>query len=141
MRRLLGHWLIVLTVEGVSMEPTLYHGERLLALRVRHRPGRVGVAGRRLRRGDIVVVVSHADEPWDARPPSGLRYLVKRVAALPNDIWEGEKVGPEKVILLGDNVTHSLDSRLRGPFALADVYARVARRMFSRRPLDLDHTS
>ncbi|WP_084258663.1 S24/S26 family peptidase [Microtetraspora malaysiensis] len=140
MKRLLGYWLTVLTVEGLSMEPTLRDGDRLLARRVRHRRGTARVAGRDLRAGDIVAVVNRGKElPPGAVAPRhrGItRYLVKRVAALPGHTWEGETVRAGQVILLGDNTTHSFDSRIHGPFALADVYACAVRRMFSRRPLD-----
>lgn len=72
--------LIVVTVFGQSLSPALRHGDRVLALR--------GLGGRRLRRGDVVLIDSRR-----GRGPGGpeirtgpdARPFVKRIAALPGE--------------------------------------------------------
>lgn len=76
-----------LAVAGASMEPTLSHGDWVVA----RRGGRIGP-------GDLVVV-EHPDRP-------GL-LLVKRVA----------RVGPDGYWVLGDAPSASTDSRQFGPVA------------------------
>jgi len=86
------------TVEGMSMEPTLAPGDRLLVVRSTHpRPG------------DLVVV----RPPGDAR-----RVLVKRVSAVLGD----------EVVVRGDNPEASTDSRDFGPVPRQAVVGRVVRR-------------
>lgn len=118
-------------VSGPSMEPALYHGDRLLLTRSYDDP----------RRGDIV----SATVPDEAGRPTG---VIKRVVALPGDTVElvgdsayvngalsagspagaGEGVRtpplvvPEgSVYLLGDNRPVSYDSRILGPVSLRSV--------------------
>ncbi len=103
-------------VHGASMMPTLAPGDRLLVRRLR-------AARPRLRRGELVVVV----DPRDHRRP-----VVKRVAALPGQaaLVDGAVVeaGPGSLIVLGDQVEASTDSRTYGPVALAMVQGRVCYR-------------
>ena len=106
------------TVRGLSMQPTLHDGDRVLVRRIP--PARLHV-------GDVVV----------ARPDrlgiGGDRWLVKRVAALPGDPVP-ESVGgrvdrtavPDgALVLLGDNAEASWDSRTLGLFDVLLLLGRV----------------
>ncbi|HEV2761313.1 MAG TPA: nickel-type superoxide dismutase maturation protease [Acidimicrobiales bacterium] len=90
-------------VVGDSMLPALAPGDRLVLVRG-GRAGRAGV-------GDIVAVS-------DPRTPA--RTLVKRVAAR----------GSEGVVVLGDNIAASTDSRALGPVAEAAIRGRAVYRYF-----------
>lgn len=108
------------TVRGLSMQPTLHDGDRVLVRRVP--PARLHV-------GDVVV----------ARPgrlgSGGDRWLVKRVAALPGDLVPesvsgrvGRSTVPDgALILLGDNAVVSWDSRALGFFDVVLLLGRVER--------------
>jgi nickel-type superoxide dismutase maturation protease len=85
-------------VDGPSMEPTLWRGDRLVVVR-RRRP----------RVGDLVAVRD---------PGSDSRLLVKRVVA---------QVGDE-VVVAGDNPARSTDSRSFGPVGRRAVVGRVVYR-------------
>jgi signal peptidase I len=104
--------LMVVTVVGLSMEPTLRAGERLLARR--------GAAAT----GDIVVLRNPKGDP---------PLLVKRLVAaageeLPATLGGG--VVPEgRVAVLGDNARHSLDSRHFGLLPVEDVMGIALRRI------------
>jgi nickel-type superoxide dismutase maturation protease len=87
-------------VEGPSMLPTLFDGDRLLVARTR-----------RVRPGDVVALRL----PGDSR-----RVLVKRV----------ERRVPDGVLVLGDNPAASTDSRDFGPVPVGAVLGRVVRRYF-----------
>ncbi|MET9762686.1 S26 family signal peptidase [Streptomyces sp. NPDC006372] len=118
--------LLVVTVRGTSMTPTHHHGDRLLVRRTRT-----------VRRGQVVVVLRpRSPAIWreDRRSP----LIVKRVAAVPGEpvppgsvptLAEGHegRVPPGHVVLLGDNVAASVDSRQLGFFPLGDVFGVVAR--------------
>ncbi|WP_051450178.1 S26 family signal peptidase [Actinospica robiniae] len=120
--------LLVVTVSGESMLPTLAEGDRFLA---RRGTGRLAV-------GDIVVI-----EPGDLAPLIGRGLMVKRVAALAGDPvpvrlhgTRGEfdpsaRVPEGEMIVLGDGV-RSFDSRNYGFFdrqgAVAVLFARMPRR-------------
>ncbi|MER6513496.1 S26 family signal peptidase [Nonomuraea sp. NPDC001636] len=101
-------------VEGVSMEPTLRPGQRLLARRAE------GTTG------DIVIVRNpHATAP---NPP----LLVKRLVAgggerLP-DVLGGGLVPAGRIAVLGDNPRRSVDSRHFGLLHASDVVAVVRSR-------------
>jgi nickel-type superoxide dismutase maturation protease len=88
------------TVEGSSMEPALYPGDRLLIVPV-FRP----------RLGQIVAVT----DPRDLR-----RLLVKRVLSVDR--------GTRVISVEGDNRDASTDSRTFGPLAWADVAGRAVYR-------------
>lgn len=110
--------VVVVMVRGLSMAPTLQHGDRLVVRRKRKPTA-----------GAIVVV----DEPRPCRPgrrPS-THWVVKRVAAVAGDpVPAGVRiqvpvVPSGQLVLLGDNLEHSWDSRHFG-FASADRVLGVA---------------
>jgi signal peptidase I len=126
----------VITVDGISMLPTLENGDRVLI--ARRGPGGV-------RAGQIVVV--RRPEPgvgWpDAvRPPrrlSSAQWYVKRAVALPGDAVPrelaeacpqdlGRTVPPASLLVLGDN-PRSDDSKQWGYFPTAAILGVVVRRM------------
>jgi signal peptidase I len=120
--------LIVVVVEGRSMEPTLYEGDRLLVRRCRLRG---------IRRGDVVILHPPsarlaADGVW--RTPVAGRQ-VKRVAALPGQpvpagVWSASPVVPaDSVVVLSDNAEVGVDSRTWGPYPAGGVLGVVMRRM------------
>jgi signal peptidase I len=113
------HLFLVVTVAGVSMEPTLTPGDRVLVRR--HRRTTVHV-------GDIVVF----------RDPDS-QQAIKRVAALTGDrvpssvrpvTGNAEVVPPGMLVLLGDG-TRSGDSRQWG-FIPADQVLGLAIRKLPR---------
>jgi len=84
-------------VRGHSMEPALREGDWLLVIPPRRAP----------RKGDVVLVRD---------PREKARLLLKRVAA----------VTGEGVVVAGDHVDHSTDSRVFGALPLNDVVGRAA---------------
>jgi signal peptidase I len=126
--------LAVVTVRGLSMQPTLKAGDRLLIRRVR---------ADRLRTGQIVVIDRpDAGGPSAGRPrnwpPAGHDWLIKRLAALPGEptpdlMLEATVPGAEpvvpagKLVVLGDNPSVSLDSRTLGYIAVERVLGVMIR--------------
>ncbi|GHJ43347.1 hypothetical protein Cs7R123_06890 [Catellatospora sp. TT07R-123] len=107
--------LVLVTVSGGSMEPTLHDGDRLLVRRARSAslsPGRLVV----LRRPPGMATTG----PW----------IVKRVYALPGQRGPGTDavVPPGYVAVVGDN-PHSQDSRQLGPLPAASLLGVVIRRL------------
>jgi signal peptidase I len=126
---LAGWWLrrrlVVVTVTGRSMEPTLHHGDRVLVRRV---------PGRAVRTGQLVVL----HWPAGVAGPAGLAgpagpagpasdrgdWMLKRViavagepvppGALPDPTPPGTVVPPGRLVVRGDNVDRSHDSRQLG---------------------------
>jgi len=133
-RRLRQRYVLV-TVRGESMEPTLCHGDRVLADRTR-----VGD----IRVGDVVVL-----EPGRPRPVRAVRnsrpstvepayWMIKRVVAVPGDrvppgSMSARHATPNAVVphgllvVAGDNGPASSDSRQLGYFHIEHVLG-VARR-------------
>jgi signal peptidase I len=111
--------LVVVTVRGASMEPTLRDGDRLL---VRVMPPD------RLSTGQVVVL---------AAPDGGHEWIIKRLAALPGDPVPHDRIPAITdarvpggcLILLGDNPARSWDSRGAGYFAAGDVLGAAVRRL------------
>ncbi|MEU5342473.1 MULTISPECIES: S26 family signal peptidase [unclassified Streptomyces] len=107
--------LVVVTVEGTSMTPTMTHGDRVLVRRRRLR---------RVRIGDVVVLEPPLEGPFRTAAKAGADgrvWNVKRVAALPGDpvppeIPGGGQMSQGTLAVLGDNRDDSIDSRHRGPF-------------------------
>jgi len=116
-------FLMIVTIEGGSMEPTFVHGDRVLVLRSRLLP--------RIRKGQIVVIWQSHSMRKDARSPV-LPYI-KRVTAIAGEtyvscivpLWRGEQVRENEkapgtflwsipqdhIFVCGDNSEQSLDSR------------------------------
>lgn len=128
---------VVVIVNGDSMMPTLAPGDRVLVRRARIS---------QLRRGQVAVVeMPDVDGDWSTplRGPTGRRELViKRVAAVPGDpIPEscpqevadlpGQLVPKGKLLVLGDNLVSSHDSRHIGYFPGDRVLGIVVRRIGS----------
>jgi signal peptidase I len=110
--------VVVVMVRGLSMSPTLQPGDRLVVRRRRQPTA-----------GAIVVV----DEPRPCRPGQrpGAQWVVKRVAAVAGDPVPAcvraqvPLVPSGQLVLLGDNLEHSWDSRHFG-FASTDRVLGVA---------------
>jgi signal peptidase I len=126
--------LRIVTVAGDSMHPTLASGDRLLVRRTRLT---------RVRVGDVVVVDLHDPELGDAPPDDG-RWLIKRAAATHGDpvpvsvapvlsIPPGTPVPRGFLIVIGDNLDASYDSRAFGYVSAGRVFGVVVRRIGSTR--------
>lgn len=116
--------LVVVSVTGTSMHPTLRDGDRVLVRRA-------GVD--QVARGDIVVL----------EPPvvvEGVRWLVKRAVAVPGDAVPRDtvpalreatdRVVPDgALVVVGDNRAHSSDSRTAGYFPADGLLGVVVRRL------------
>jgi signal peptidase I len=117
--------LLVVTVHGVSMEPTYHSGDRLLVRRARLN---------RVRAGQVVVVRvdgAAADDPTGGR-------MVKRAVAVPGDPVPpeipvpGPRVPVDSLLVLGDNLARSNDSRRLG-YLTADALIGVVLRPIGSR--------
>jgi signal peptidase I len=108
-------WMVV-TVEGNSMSPTLHHGQRVLARRLR---------GSGYARSDIIVFLLTREHMEAMEQGDDPIHRVKRVAAVAGDPvpdWAREALGadehtrvpPGKVVVSGDNTGRSQDSRQLG---------------------------
>ena len=143
---LLRRHLTVVDVWGRSMEPALHAGDRVLVRRTRLQ---------RIRRGDIVVYhdpsqlpvavdarTTHPDTGHTGTGPGGPDRLwtIKRVAAVPGDpvpavvapvvgAAPGSPVPPGCLVVLGDNLDHSYDSRDCGYLTAAHLLGVVRRRI------------
>lgn len=125
--------IVVVTVSGTSMTPTLHPGEKLLVRRC-------GITA--LKVGDIVVLepprvpVSH-EVTVLARLPTRTQWQIKRVAALPGDpipppaqkaAGTLRAVPDGTLIVLGDN-NASNDSRLNGPYPADRILGIALRKL------------
>ncbi|WP_370947233.1 S26 family signal peptidase [Amycolatopsis sp. cg5] len=124
--------LLVVTVDGVSMQPTFADGERVLVRK-----------GKPVRHGDVVVLEPPLD-PRGSHLPSGPgadgRYWnLKRAVALAGDPVppgiagsEGHATVPAgMLVVLGDN-PDSVDSKQRGFYPADQVLGVVSRRITGR---------
>jgi signal peptidase I len=117
--------LLVVTVRGVSMEPTYHSGDRLLVRKARLA---------RVRAGQVVVVQVASSTPDD---PTGGR-MVKRAVAVPGDPVPpqipvpGPRVPVDSLLVLGDNLARSNDSRRLG-YLPADALIGVVLRPLGQR--------
>jgi signal peptidase I len=122
--------LVLVTVRGSSMEPTLRPGDRVLV----HRR-----ALARVRRGQVVVLEpplpGGAQRTGTASLDDRL-WNIKRVVALPGDpvpagvpnAGHAERVPPQALVVLGDSAW-STDSRQRGFYSASDLLGVVVRRL------------
>jgi signal peptidase I len=117
--------LVLVTVYGTSMEPTLSDGARVLVRR--RRLAQLAV-------GDVAVLAS----PKAAQAPEWQcpGWHVKRVAALPGDPLPAgvpgpggaTRVSPDTIVVLGDNPFGG-DSRQWGPYPAAGLVGTVICRL------------
>ncbi|MFF7351119.1 S26 family signal peptidase [Streptomyces filipinensis] len=130
--------MVVITVRGVSMRPTLRAGDVLI--------GRRTGAGR-LRSGQIVVVeMPDPGADWKSWswPDRASHFMIKRLAAVPGEPVPAaarDRLGPGtvpagSVVVLGDNLQESVDSREIGYFPVRRVVG-VAVRTYRRSPEDI----
>lgn len=132
--RALRRRIAIVTVRGRSMQPALAAGDRLLIRRV---------SPARLKTGQIVVIAGAREDGAAADrgrswPPAGADWLIKRLAALPGEptpalVLTASAPGAEpvvpagKLVVLGDNLDASLDSRLLGYIPAERVLGIVVR--------------
>jgi signal peptidase I len=132
---LLRRRMFAVTVQGASMEPSLRHGDRVLARRAT-------IAD--VHRGDVVVLQRPDDTlAWDQLPANqgrAARLLIKRVAAVPGDPpprdaapaladHPADRVPPGHLVAFGDNYQHSLDSKQVGYFPADRLVGVMLRRI------------
>lgn len=114
--------ILVTVVRGPSMLPTYHDGDRLIARRRRWVVPR---------RGDVVVFRN--PRPAGVSGSSEGPLLIKRVGAGPHDAapagMTADRVPAGHLVLLGDNLSQSLDSRQLGFIPVDNVVATVVRRL------------
>ncbi len=116
-------------INGMSMEPTLYEGERIIV-------SRVLLLIKPIRQGDIVVCKIE----FNGKPTN----IVKRVVATPGDIVsvindeifindtakEGFLLKEGQYFIIGDNTAESYDSRNVGAIERQKFIGKVVLRLF-----------
>ena len=125
MVRLVRRELLLITIEGRSMEPTLHDGDRVII--------DAGIRGRAVRRGDLVLLRGRAEREG---------FALKRVAGRAGDVLRDVgratgRVPPRMLVVLSDNATvQGGDSRTMGPipeeFVVGKMVHRLARRTATR---------
>ena len=116
---------VAVTVAGLSMQPTLHPGDRVLVRRA-------GIGT--VRAGQVVVlgIEGEAEQEW----------MIKRAIAVPGDpvpgigvtgvaVVDGQTVPDGKLVVLGDNAALSLDSRRLGYLPGERLLGVVVRRLSS----------
>lgn len=112
---------VLVTVSGRSMEPTLWHGDRVLVRRS-------SLGG--VRPGRVVVIAAGPERGW----------IVKRAVAVPGDPLPRAEVPalatrpervvpPGRLVVLGDNRMVSLDSRRLGYVSAQQLKGVVVSRL------------
>lgn len=122
--------LVLVRVVGLSMEPTLRHGDRILVRRC-------GVAG--LRRGDVAILAGPDVTPRGMASPPCPGWHVKRIVALPGDLIpagvpgadDAGQVPADGVVAFGDNF--GADSHHFGPYRTMGVLGRFVCRVLRSR--------
>ncbi|GAA3123688.1 S26 family signal peptidase [Streptosporangium carneum] len=131
--------LLVVTVDGYSMRPTLESGDRVLVRRVpvtRARAGTIAVLRQPAGPGTLLPL------PPEAVEEGGRIYTIKRVSAVPGDripdhvgpgtmLTPGDTVPAGHLLVLGDNPDRSIDSRQLGLIPAEYFVGVVARRITS----------
>jgi signal peptidase I len=131
------HRIAIVTVSGISMEPALKPGDRIVVRRPRIKDLRPGQ----------VVVFEEPDQagtwpsPPRRRPDRRAEWMIKRIVAAPGDpapayVADHQAasllVPPDMVVVLGDNLKVSMDSRMIG-YIPAQRLAGVMVRTLPRR--------
>ena len=120
--------LVVVRVHGISMEPTLRDGQRVVVRRA-------GLDA--VRTGQLVVFASLAGRPDGEPVPGDPPWMVKRAVAVPGDPVPPEliahrhggeaRVPAGRLVALGDNRSASFDSRRAGYVDGATLLGVVSR--------------
>ncbi|HLW00312.1 MAG TPA: signal peptidase I [Ktedonobacterales bacterium] len=130
--------LLVITVQGQSMAPTLHHGDRVLAIRP--------LRQRWVQKGQVVLFrQSFSGEAPDDLP---LSLHIKRVVALAGEAYRSSihpteysahvfqeeqaylwQVPRDHIFVCGDNREQSIDSRSWGPLPLRNVRGIVVKQL------------
>lgn len=110
--------LVMVTVYGQSMAPTLAQGDRVLALRRFPRTW--------IRTGRIVLVNPCGQERTGRAGWEAVCLQIKRVVAMEGETvtasaGEVRRIPPQHLFVCGDNREHSIDSRIWGPLPLCSV--------------------
>lgn len=127
LRWLRARYLLV-NVIGRSMEPTLHHGDRVLARRR---------TVDQVRLGDVVAFRPPEGHPW---PPGDGNLMIKRVVALPggrvseaavpaDGQWTGGALPAGLFVVRGDHAEISLDSRQLGPVPAELLVGPIVRKL------------
>jgi signal peptidase I len=121
--------LVVVRVHGVSMEPTLRDGQRVVVRRA-------GLDA--VRTGQLVVFATLVEDPADGPLSGDPPWMVKRAVAVPGDPvpaelaspggGSGARVPPGRLVAFGDNRSASFDSRRAG-FVDGSTLLGVVRRV------------
>lgn len=137
----------IVRIEGTSMEPTLYHGDIVLAQKTSQ-----------VRLGEVVIIKGQSiAESLDSFPHDN-SDLIKRVVAMPGDTLSMQnnklylnetsiedrfsthveqeedwiiELEQDEYFVLGENRAHSLDSRIFGPINKEDFKGRALFRILS----------
>jgi signal peptidase I len=129
----------VVTVDGPSMLPALSPGDRVLVRRI-------GLD--QVRSGDVVVFEKPGDSGWPLPPTgrvSGRQWLIKRAVAVPSEPlpvifrsrWPNlsdDVVPAGNLVVIGDNVAGSYDSRSIGYIPGDRLLGVMARRITPAQP-------